>query len=148
MKKFLSLSLTLLLTFVITYAGSGINAYSFCCEDCHTYGVEAIAEDKCCDIHHDDDSSEQDFSDDNAFCESSHDQCTLERMDIDPQDISTDRNQTEISIKVLDISFATLPYLSNQITEDETNTGYVSETQRPPNLSKLVFFSLLETLII
>ena len=144
MKKFLSLSLTLLLTFVITYAGSWINAYSFCCEDCHTFGVEAITSNKCCDIHHDDFSTEED----NATCESPHQQCSLDRMDIDLQKISTDNNHSAISIKVLDIFFATLPYLPNQNPYDEAIKGYVSQTQKPPNLSSLVYFTLLETLII
>lgn len=147
MKKFLSISLTLLLAFVITYAGSGINAYSFCCDDCQAFGVEAIVADMCCDVHHHEPLDQQDITD-NTTCESPHQQCSIERMDIDLQDISTDKSQNEISIKVLDISFATLPYLSNQNTDIETIKGYVSQTQKPPNLSSLVYFSLLETLII
>lgn len=144
MKKLLSLSLTLFLTFVITYAGSGINAYSFCCDDCQTFGVEAITSDKCCDIHHDDFSTKED----NAICDGPHQQCSLDRMDIDLQKISTDYNHSGISIKVLDIFFATLPYLSTQNPDGEAIKDYVSQTQKPPNLSSLVYFSLLETLII
>ena len=147
MKKFLSISLTILLAIVITYAGSGINAYSFCCDDCHTYGIEAISGEICSDIHQDECSSEQD-SLDNAVCESSHQQCTLDRLDIDLQDISTENNQNQLSTTALDIFFTSLPYLLNQNTEDETITVYVSQTQKPPNLSNLVYFSLLETLII
>lgn len=147
MKKLLSISLTLLLAIVITYAGSGINAYSFCCEDCHTFGVEAIVAEKCCDIHHDEQAAEQE-SNDITICETSHDQCSLDRLDIDLQDAPSENNQTQISIKQLDIYFTTLLFPSNRIEQDETITGYVSQTQKPPNLSKLVYFSLLETLII
>ncbi len=147
MKKLLSISLTFLLAIVITYAGSGINAYSFCCDDCHTYGVEAIVGEKCCDIHHDEQAAEQEGND-ITICETSHDQCSLDRLDIDLQDAPSENNQTLISIKQLDIYFTTLLFPSNRIEQDETITGYVSQTQKPPNLNKLVYFSLLETLII
>ena len=147
MKKLLSISLTVLLAIVITYAGSGRNAYSFCYEDCHTLGVEAVVADNCCDIHHDKQSAEQE-SNDIVISETSHEQCSLDRLDIDLQDAPTDNNQAQISIKLLDIYFTTLLYSSNRIEPDETITGFVSQTQRPPNLSEIVYFTMLETLII
>ncbi len=147
MKKFLSVSLTVLLAIVITYAGSGINAYSFCCEDCQTYGIEAIVESKCCDIHHEVCQSEQIVNND-ALCSDSHGQCSLERLDIDLQSITTQQDQTQIAINQLDIYFTTLLYELNKEELDETITGYISQSQKPPNLSKHVYFSLLETLII
>ena len=147
MKKLLSISLTILLAIVITYAGSGINAYSFCCEDCHTFGVEAIVDDKCCDVHNDQSLAEQETND-NVICETSHDECTLDRLDIDLQDAPSENNQTQTAIDLLDIYFTTLLYPSNRIELDETITGFVSQTQRPPNLSEIVYFTMLETLII
>ena len=137
----------MLLAIVITYAGSGINAYSFCCDDCHTYGVEAISGDKCSDIHQDECSPEQD-SLDNTICKSSHQHCTLDRLDIDLQNTSIEKSQNQPFINVLDISFTTLPYLIYLNTKVDTFTGYISQTQKPPNLSNFVYFSLLETLII
>lgn len=150
MKKFLSISVSFLLAFVITYAGSGINAYSFCCDECHTYGIEAIAGDVCCDIHHDDESSsEQNTLENEDTCDSLHEeQCLLVRLDIDPQNAPSERIKTQTTIKKLDISFTYLFYLSNKRVKDETITAYITQTQKPPNLSKLVYFSLLETLII
>lgn len=149
MKKFLSISVSFLLAFVITYAGSGINAYSFCCDECHTYGIEAIAGDICCDIHHDEPASEQNTPENDVTCDSLHEQqCSLDRLDIDPQDAPSERSQTQTIIKQLDISFTDLLYLSNKIVKDETITAYITQTQKPPNLSKHVYFSLLETLII
>lgn len=145
MKKFLSISLTILLAIVITYAGSGINAYSFCCEDCHTIGVEAVTGDKCCDIHHDDFSSKHD----DAACDNSHDQCSLDRLDIDLQNVSTVKSQTQTYIKHLDVHFTTLFTSYNKvIQEDKTIIGFVTQSQKPPNLSKQIYFSLLEILII
>ncbi len=147
MKRLLSISLIFLLAIVITYAGSGINAYSFCCEDCHTFGIEAIVGEKCGDIHEDECSSDQDVSD-KINCESSHDQCLLERLDMDLQDISTAKSQTDLSTKILGVYLATLHNNLIQKNQVETIKGYISQTQKPPNLSNLVYFSLLETLII
>ena len=147
MKKLLSISLTILLAIVMMYAGSGINAYTFCCEDCHTFGVEAIVAEKCCDIHHDEQTAEQE-SNDLVICETSHEQCSLDRLDIDLQDAPSDNNQAQIAIHLMDIYFTTLLFPSNKIEPDETITGDVSQTQRPPNLSEIVYFTMLESLII
>ena len=148
MKRFLSISLVFLLAFVITYAGSGVNAYSFCCDDCHAFGVEAITAEKCCDIHYEECSSEQDVSVDVVTCEGSHQQCSIERLDIDIEDVAFEKNQNQLSIKVLDIFLSTLPYFSNKNIERKNSTELITQSQKPPNLSKLVYFSLLETLII
>ena len=147
MKKLLSISLTILLAIVITYAGSGINAYSFCCEDCHTFGIEAIVGEKCCDVHHDQPLALQE-SNDIVVCETSHDECSLDRLDMELQDAPSENNHTQIAIHQLDNYFTILLYPSNRIEPDETITGYVSQTQRPPNLSEIVYFTMLETLII
>lgn len=152
MKKFLSISLTVLLAIVITYAGSGINTYTFCCDDCQTFGVEAIAGDKCCDIHQHQHLGEvgevEEENDNEGISESSHNHCLLNRLDIDLQDAPTEDSQRLIAIQQIDFHFTILPYLSKVIETDETVTAYVSQTQSPPNLSELVYFSMLETLII
>ena len=148
MKKFLSISFVYLLAIVITYVGSGINAYSFCCDDCYSFGVEAVTSNKCCDIHQDEYSSEQASSDNTPSCESSHEHCSIERLDIDTEDIYFETNQSQLSVKVLDTLFPTLPYLSNEEIAIKEDTGFITQTQKPPNLSNLVYFSLLEILII
>lgn len=136
-----------MLTIVISYAGSGINAYSFCCEVCHTFGIEAAVAQNCCDIHLNECSLDE-VAETNAASVNAHGHCSLERLDIDLQNNLTEKNQTLISIKQLDISFTTMLYQLYKIEQDETITGYVSQTQKPPNLSELVYFTLLETLII
>ena len=148
MKKFLSTTFCLLLAFVITYAGSGINAYSFCCEDCNTYGIEAITGHKCCDVHENDCSFEEQATSEDAFSEETHQECELDRLNLDLQDVSAENGQFKLKAPVLTPLFtATLQNLM-VLSENETLTGYVSQTQKPPNLSRLVYFSLLETLII
>lgn len=148
MKKFLSISLIFLLAFVIMYAGSGVNAYSFCCEDCHTFGIEAIIAENCCDIHHEDNSSEQNANDIDENYQYTHQKCSVERFNIDTEDISDEDNLSETTIKVLEALYPTLPYLSKQYTESEHINRFVTRTQKPPNMSEDVYFSLLETLII
>ena len=147
MKKIISITFTLLLAFIFTYAGSGINAYTFCCDDCHTEGVEAIVEDKCCDVHHHEAIVETENSMD-AFCEGSHDQCSLERGSLNLQEISTENEHVNLTAHSADFAFITLLYNLTFNTELAAITDYISETQKPPNLSKLDYFSLLETLII
>lgn len=147
MKRFLSISLTMLLALVMTYAGSGINAYSFCCEDCHTFGIEAIAENKCCDLHHNEHDANQNVLND-AACESEHHTCSLDRLVIDLQEITNERNPLQSFAKQLDVCVLTIHYKQSNVEQDETTAGYISTTQKPPNLSKNTYFSLLETLII
>mgnify|MGYP001413803280 CR=1 FL=1 len=148
MKKYLSISLIFLLTIVITYAGSGINAYSFCCDVCYTVGVEAITSNACYDIHQDECTREENNSGNTTSSESSHEECSIERLDINTENISFETNQSKLSIKVLNTLFSTLPYLSNEEIEVKKATGFITQTQKPPNLSKNDYFSLLETLII
>ncbi len=148
MKKFLSTSLAFLLAFVIAYAGSGINAYTFCCEDCHTFGVEAIIGDNCCDVHNDACSTSEQTANENEVSETSHQQCEMDRLNLDLQDRSTQDSQPDIKIPILKSFLTATLYNLIQYSENEPLTVFVSQTQKPPNLSEQVYFSLLETLII
>ena len=147
MKKFLSISLVFLLAFVITYAGSGVNAYSFCCDDCHSFGIEAITAEKCCDIHHDNNSSDQERYDSENSYQHTHQKCSIERFDIDIEDTSIESNLSQTTIKMLETLYPILPHLSKQYTESKDIDRFVTRTQKPPNMSKDVYFSLLETLV-
>ena len=148
MKKFLSLSLVFLLAFVITYAGSGINAYSFCCDDCHTLGIEAITAEKCCGIHHDDNPSELETFHNVKSYQYTHQKCSIKRFDIDTEDILLENKLSQTTIKIVKTLYPVPPQLSKQDTENENITTFVTRTQKPPNMSKDVYFSLLEILII
>lgn len=147
MKKFLSTTFSFLLACVITYAGSGINAYSFCCDDCHTFGIEAIVGHKCSDVHEHECINEQ-ADEVSAICEETHQQCELNRLDLDLENISIDNGQSFIKLSVLKPNFITTLHNLIQNLQKEPIIGYISETQIPPNLSKTSYFSLLETLII
>ena len=148
MKRFLATSLAFLLAFIIMYAGSGINAYSFCCEDCHTFGIEAIVKDKCCDVHKDDCTTSDKEVSENEFCDSSHQQCELDRLDLNLQDASSEKSQLQDQIQNVDFPFTIILFHLAQNLETHSGKLFISETQKPPNISKHVYFSLLETLII
>lgn len=148
MKKFLSTSLSFMLAIVIAYAGSGINAYSFCCDDCHTFGIEAIVVQKCCDVHIEDCSTSEQTAHEDEICDTSHQQCELDRLNFDLQDGSTQANQLVIKAPFIKSFLTATLYNLIKTTENEPLTEFVSQTQKPPNQSTLVYFSLLETLII
>ena len=42
------------MTVLVFYGGAGINVISYCCKECRSAGVEALFNDKCCEIHHHD----------------------------------------------------------------------------------------------
>ena len=148
MKKFLSTSVSFMLAIVITYAGSGINAYSFCCDDCHTFGIEAIVGQKCCDVHIEDCSTSEQKAYEDEICDTSHQQCELDRLILDLQDGSTQANQLVIKTLFIKSFFTATHHNLIKTAENEPLIEFVSQTQKPPNQSTLVYFSLLETLII
>lgn len=109
MKRFLSISFTILLAFIFTYAGSGINAYSFCCDDCQSQGVKAIVEDKCCEIHHHNfTTEEEEEADTDVFCKQSHDECNLERVSLFLQEITTENENVNLIAPAVEFAFTTL----------------------------------------
>ena len=147
MNKILSTTFSFLLACVITYAGSGINAYSFCCDDCHTFGIEAIVGHKCSDVHEHECVTEQ-ADQVNTICEETHQECELDRLDLDLQVLSKGNGQSFINLPILKPLFKATLHNLIQNLQNEPIIGYISETQKPPNQSKMVYFSLLETLII
>lgn len=52
MKNFIQHIIILFLAAMISYAGAGINIYSYCCSDCSVYGADVILANKCCETHH------------------------------------------------------------------------------------------------
>ena len=149
MKRILSSTLSFLLAIVLAYAGSGINAFSFCCNDCHTYGIEAVVDNKCCDVHKNDCSTSEKNSDESNYCDTSHQECELDRLDLDLQDRTTENSQSKIRTPILlkPLFIATIYNLTLN-SEKSPLIANISQTQKPPNLCELVYFSLLETLII
>ncbi len=51
MKKAFAHSIAILMAVLVFYGGAGINIISYCCNDCRTEGIEALINNRCCDIH-------------------------------------------------------------------------------------------------
>jgi hypothetical protein len=54
MKNTVKYTLTIIMAALVFYGGAGINIISYCCNQCRSAGIEALLEDKCCEIHHHD----------------------------------------------------------------------------------------------
>ena len=52
MKKIFTYPVSLILAALIFYGGAGVNLISYCCNLCRSEGIEAVSNDKCCEIHH------------------------------------------------------------------------------------------------
>ena len=54
MKKTLINIFAVFMAVLVFYGGAGVNVISYCCKDCRSAGIEALINDKCCEIHHHD----------------------------------------------------------------------------------------------
>lgn len=151
MKKAITILMSIFLSALIVYGGSGVNAYFYCCNDCRTEGVAAVSEHKCCEIHHhhhlnglvthfDDHSCNQEMS-------VPMDECGVERFSMN-LNFSSD-NDIQFQPAVLDINSDYLYTFQNiEIGSNSKELTAHTPSQKPPNLSKDDYFSLLTTLII
>ena len=151
MKKSIHIFLGIFLATLMVYGGSGVNAYFYCCNDCRDEGTAAFVEHKCCDIHHHHHLSGFITHYEDHLCDqsiSSHDdECGVERFSVDLS-FSSD-NDIKLQPAIIDINFDYLVAVQD-ITYDADiqNSANLTPSQKPPNLSKDDYFSLLTTLII
>ena len=152
MKTSIHLLLTLFLTVLVIYGGSGVNAYFYCCDDCRSEGSEVITDHRCCEIHTyahqaNFDSNRHDTT--NHLCEiETHDSCGVERIAFSWETFN--RNQ-ELQPQAIDLH--DVPLMAHLIqSHDQMPSAMISspetESQKPPNLSSEVYRSLLTTLLI
>ena len=52
MKKTFINIFAVVMAVLVFYGGAGINVISYCCKECRSAGIEALIDDKCCEIHH------------------------------------------------------------------------------------------------
>ncbi len=152
MRKGFYIFLSLFLSTLIMYSGSGVNVYFYCCNDCRAEGISAVAEHKCCEIHHHHHFGELITHYDDHACgqcvNDFTDACGVERITVKWTQSST--KNINLQPVILDLDFSVF-FLSGQIElvsiDDQTEfTG--KSSQKPPNLSKDDYFSLLTKLII
>ncbi len=151
MKKKIFTLIALLLTAIVIYGGSGVNMYLFCCDDCRDEGAAAVIEHKCCEIHHhhSDDSTEhqEDYLRD-LNIHDSHGECGIERVSVNwTYSLGKTHNLSPVIIFLPDlVSFTNIFNLS--LFYDSQSNTFETNSQKPPNLSKEVYFNLLTSLII
>ncbi len=151
MKKKIFTLIALLLTAIVIYGGSGVNMYLFCCDDCRDEGTAAVVEHKCCEIHHhhSDDSTEhqEDYLRD-LNIHDSHGECGIERVSVNwTYSVGKTHNLSPVIIFLPDlVSFTNIFNLS--LFYDSQSNTFETNSQKPPNLSKEIYFNLLTSLII
>ena len=152
MKKSIQILLSLFLSALVIYGGSGVNAYFFCCDDCRSEGSEVIIGQLCSEIHshtHDAILADQRHNVGDQLCKvGSHDNCGVERIDFNWESFT--RHQ---ELQPQAINLDALPFMAEATRHpDPTETVMLShlhsESQKPPNLSSEVYLTLLTTLII
>ena len=52
MKKTFTNIVVVFMAVLVFYGGAGVNIISYCCNECRSAGIEALINDKCCEIHH------------------------------------------------------------------------------------------------
>ncbi|MDO5665083.1 MAG: hypothetical protein Q4G63_07495 [Bacteroidia bacterium] len=154
MKKKLFTLIALLLAGVIAYGGSGVNIYFFCCNDCRSEGVNAVIDHKCCEIHEHHHLGGFITHIDEHKCDEhiavNHDACGINRIFFDWQSVTKNQLQLQPHFLYLgDFIFLSTPNADLGISENLVEPPLINRrTQKPPDLSKDDYFSLLTTLII
>ena len=60
---------------LVFYGGAGINVISYCCKECRSAGMEALLNEKCCEIHHHNHNTKEHNHNNNSstsFCHIAH----------------------------------------------------------------------------
>lgn len=153
----------MLLITLIMYGGSGVNVYFFCCDAClHDGGVKAITEHSCCIRHHHCHEKGIPHKHENACCAMSHQQsssmyvchdkshtpCSVERVSVNWQTASVEKPDIKpMSFDVFASLFFVLEEKTSRNATQNVSERY-TDTQKPPDLGKKAYLSLLNTLII
>ncbi|WP_298649382.1 hypothetical protein [uncultured Proteiniphilum sp.] len=153
MQRSVSVFFGIFLSALIVYGGSGVNTYFYCCDDCRTEGSAAVMEHECCEIHHPGhDGCAVPHNEDHVciqFVREFHGECGVYRIKFDWQ--SFQGSQTQLQPTVIDLNNTLFSCTGRDIAIGEhlspTPCGN-RQTQKPPDLSKEDYFSLLTTLII
>ena len=153
MKRVFRILPVLFVAIAIVYGGSGINIYSYCCDDCRAEGISAIVEHKCCEIHehkHEDDRHPHQPADhlctqDTHFPSEDFHACSIERVEPDWSNYTSQKMAVQPVFTYID-NFVFVP--DGEAPELLLQQLRYTDTQKPPDLSKDIYLDLLTTLII
>lgn len=152
MKRKLFTLLVLLLSVVIMYGGSGVNAYFFCCDDCRNAGLTAVIEQKCCEIHHEHHSGEVITYYGGHACGEEFDLadvCGVERIQVKWTQSTSEEINLQPVVTELDFCSTLAARQTQYQPVLPIQPEYVNRhSQKPPNLSRKDYSSLLTVLII
>lgn len=153
MRKSIFILLALFLSALIVYGGSGVNAYFYCCDDCRSEGASAITEDKCCEIHSHEhaDGTHMHLEVKEQFMSTfeMHGTCGIERINFTWQSFTQLQYQLQPLVLDLDHSPFMISTGTSFAVADISSPAYSNRrSQKPPDLSKEAYLSLLTTLII
>lgn len=141
MKRLLVYSLLVFLASLVFYGGSGVNLVSYCCDTCEDEGVEALLEDKCCDIH---EHAHKPLFTHTSDLGHTHG-CDIERVSFDWN--LTNAQILDLQPGVYDLFLSDLPYTIQ--SPDSPVGNYAPEMMTgPPIVCPRAYLSLLTTLLI
>lgn len=156
MKKTFTYLFVVILSALVFYGGAGINVISYCCKDCRSAGIEAIAshhhqccETQCCEKHGHHNHHQHKMHDEPA-CKSNIDHshtdcCGIERLQ---HDWSSDSGSNiDLEPVTIDLLFAELGSISILPVYTLEEISAIMPTG-PPIDPPRVYLSLLATLLI
>lgn len=148
MEKSIQYLLTLFLATLITYTGSGVNAYSFCCDDCRYEGTVAVTKNLCCEIHlhnHKKSLNSCQYPTDKYLCEfDSGDICKVEHISCNWESSLPQMDLQPNTVSLFDSTLT--PHNSSIIPNTFPLLLLHTGSQKPPNLSSKTYAALLTTL--
>jgi hypothetical protein len=148
MKKAIHILLSLFLSALIFYGGSGVNVFFFCCDKCQAEKATVVAifvGIQCC--------SDSQKDSNNACCSRCQTEgevcCSVDRIEFDWQLSSRNQTQLQPLSNDLDSSIFLLAHKTKPTTDALLLYRLLNrQSQIPPHLSKNDYFDLLCTLII
>lgn len=144
MKKNATYSLLLFLAFLIFYGGGGVNLITYCCNDCHSEGVEAVVKGKCCEIHNHTHLSVS-IVDEPICCMQGSKGCDVQRVEFDWTNISF--QSLDLQPNVIDLFYSVIPDLLLGSVNYTVSFFSICSTG-PPIPCPRVYLSLLTMLLI
>ncbi|MDH6304139.1 hypothetical protein M2459_000851 [Parabacteroides sp. PF5-5] len=147
MKEYVKYLLVTVLAALVFYGGCGVNLISYCCDDCHSYGVEVVKSDICCDIHHHNHTCEHATETHTASC-ADHTQeadcCSLERISFEWNQV----NMPDFQLEPLNFDIFNCQVVSLVPAINQTDILYADQNAPPLIVCPRAYLSLLTTLLI
>ena len=151
------LLLSIFLSILVVYGGSGVNAYFYCCGDCRMAGLGAVVEHACCKTDHHNyhscavvhDESHDESHDCDQMISDFDGECGVDRIQFDWQSYQGSPIQLHPAVIHLDNNlFSYNGYTAGVDEPFSLSSCRYRQSQKPPDLSKEDYFSLLTILII